>query len=136
MQPDKAVNSKKRLWAGRILSTLTSLFLLVDGGMKLFKPPFVVQSTLQLGYPESTIIGIGLVLLACTILYMIPRTTVFGAILLAGYLGGAVATNIRVSGPLFNIVFPVIVACLLWSGLWLRDTNLRRLIPVVNKSNS
>ena len=104
--------------------------------MKLFKPPFVVQSTLQLGYPESTIIGIGLVLLACTILYMIPRTTVFGAILLAGYLGGAVATNIRVSGPLFNIVFPVIVACLLWSGLWLRDTNLRRLIPVVNKSNS
>jgi hypothetical protein len=129
-------NSKKRLWASRILSTLPALFLLVDGGMKLFKPPVVVKSTLELGYPESSIVGIGLVLLSCTILYMIPRTAVLGAILLTGYLGGAVATQVRVSGPLFNIVFPVIFGCLLWGGLWLRDINLRRLIPVSDYSNS
>jgi hypothetical protein len=119
-----------RLWAGRILSALPALFLLVDGGMKLFKPPVVVQSTLELGYPESAIVGIGVVLLIATILYVIPHTAALGAILLTGYLGGAVATHVRVSGPVFNIVFPVIFGCMLWGGLWLRDNNLRRLIPV------
>jgi hypothetical protein len=136
MQPETGSNSKRRLWASRILSTLPALFLLVDGGMKVFKPPVVVQSTLELGYPESAIVGIGFVLLVCTILYIIPRTAVLGAILLTGYLGGAVGTQVRVSGPLFNIVFPVILGCLLWGGLWLRDINLRRLIPVNNNSNS
>lgn len=119
-----------RLWAGRILSTLSTLFLLVDGGMKLFKLPVVVQSTLELGYPESAIVGIGVVLLIATILYVIPRTAALGTIVLTGYLGGAVATHVRVSGPVFNIVFPVILGCMLWGGLWLRDDNLRRLIPV------
>ena len=125
-----------RLWAGRILSALPTLFLLVDGGMKLFKPPVVVQSTLELGYPESAIVGIGVVLLIATILYVIPRTAVLGAILLTGYLGGAVATHVRVSGPGFNIVFPVIFGCMLWGGLWLRDNNLRRLIPVYDNTQS
>jgi hypothetical protein len=125
-----------RLWAGRILSALPTLFLLVDGGMKLFKPPVVVQSTLQLGYPESGIVGIGVVLLIATILYVIPPTAVLGAILLTGYLGGAVATQVRVSGPVFNIVFPVILGCMLWGGLWLRDNNLRRLIPVNDNTQS
>src|SRR5580700_3567871 len=87
--------SKSRLWTGRALKTLAILFLLMDGTMKLFKPPFVVQATLQLGYPESTIVGIGVTLLFCTLLCIIPRTAVFGAILLTGYLGGAVASNVR-----------------------------------------
>lgn len=125
-----------RLWAGRILSALPTLFLLVDGGMKLVKPPVVVQSTLELGYPESAIVGIGVVLLIATILYVIPRTAVLGAILLTGYLGGAVATHVRISGPVFNIVFPVILGGMLWGGLWLRDNNLRRLIPVNDNAQS
>ena len=78
--------------------------------MKLFKPAPVVQATLQLGYPESVIVGIGIALLASTVLYLIPRTALLGAVLLTGYLGGAVATHVRVSGPLFNIIFPVLVA--------------------------
>jgi hypothetical protein len=117
--------SKKRLWAGRSLSGLASLFFLVDGGMKLFKPPVVVQSTLQLGYPESAIVGIGIILLACTILYLIPRTAILGAVLVTGYLGGAVASNVRVSAPWFNTLFPVIFGCLAWGGLYLRDRRLQ-----------
>src|SRR5438128_779318 len=89
--------SNKRLWSGRIMSGLPALFLLVDGGMKLFKPPVVVEATVNLGYPESAIIGIGVVLLISTILYLIPRTAILGGILLTGYLGGAVATHVRVS---------------------------------------
>src|SRR5215469_7892347 len=94
--------STARLWAGRILSVLAVLFLVMDGGMKLIKPPFVVQATAQLGYPESMIVGIGLTLLLCTVLYVIPRTAIWGAILLTGYLGGAVASNVRAGTPLFN----------------------------------
>jgi len=122
--------SNKRLWASRIMSGLPALFLLVDGGMKLFKPPVVVEATVQLGYPESAIVGIGVVLLICTILYLIPRTAILGAILLTGYLGGAVATQVRVSAVLFNIIFPVVVGALLWGGLWLRDRELHDLLPV------
>src|SRR5262249_47382563 len=113
--------SKGSLWAGRVMSALAALFLFMDGGMKLFKPPVVVQATVQLGYPESTIVGIGIALLASTLLYVIPRTSLFGAILLTGYLGGAVASNVRVATPLFNILFPVVFAALVWGGLWLRD---------------
>jgi DoxX-like family len=100
--------SNQQLWASRVLSGLAALFLLVDGGMKLFKPPVVVEATLKLGYPESAIVGIGIALLAGTLLYLIPRTAILGAVLLTGYLGGAVATNVRVGAPVFNIVFPMI----------------------------
>jgi len=117
--------SKKRLWAGRCLSGWAALFLLVDGGMKLFKAPVVVESTLQLGYPESAIVSIGIILLACTILYLIPRSAILGAVLLTGYLGGAVATHVRMTGPWFNIFFPVIFGCFVWGGLWLRDPRLQ-----------
>ena len=120
--------SNRVLWAGRIISTLPALFLLIDGIMKLVKPRVVVEATAQLGYPESVIVGIGIVLLACTILYLIPRTAIFGAILLTGYLGGAVATHVRISGPLFNIVFPVILGAMLWGGLYLRDQRVRSLV--------
>ena len=82
--------SRKMLWAGRIVSALPVLFLLMDGVMKLFRPPIVVETTVQLGYPATVILPLGIVLLACTVLYVIPRTAVLGAILLTGYLGGAV----------------------------------------------
>jgi hypothetical protein len=129
-----ALLSKGRLWTGRVMSTLAALFLLMDGVMKLMKPAFVVQATVQLGYPESVIIGLGIVLLACTVLYLIPRTAVLGAILLTGYLGGAVATHVRIGDPLFShTLFPVYVAVLLWGGLYLRDPRLRTLFPLRKK---
>ena len=112
------------------MSGLPALFLLVDGVMKLFTPPVVVQATVELGYPESVIVGLGMTLLTSTLLYLIPRTSILGAILLTGYLGGAVATHVRVGGPIFNIVFAVIVGALLWGGLWLRDGQLREMLPL------
>ena len=127
MQADQATISNGTRWAGRIISGLPALFLLLDGGMKLVKPAFVVEATVQLGYPESVIIPIGVVLIICTILYLIPKTSVLGAILLTGYLGGAVATHVRTGESLFSIVFPVIFGVLLWLGLYLRDTRLRAL---------
>lgn len=125
--------SKPRLWTGRVLKTVPALFLLMDGTMKLFKPPFVVQATLQLGYPESTIVGIGVTLLISTALFVIPRTTVLGAILLTGYLGGAVASNVRAGTPVFNIVFPILLAVLVWSSSVLCD---RRLEVTLFRANS
>lgn len=122
--------SKGRLWAGRILAGLPALFLLVDAIMKLVKPAPVVEATVKLGYPESVILGIGVVLLICTILYLLPKTAVLGAILLTGYLGGAVATHVRVAEGWFSILFPVIFGVLLWGGLWLRDERLQKLIPL------
>ena len=121
---------KKRLWAGRIISALPALFLLMDGVMKLVKPAPVVEATVRLGYPESVILGLGIVLLACTFLYLIPSTSVLGAILLTGYLGGAVATHVRVGEGLFPVFFPVIVGVLIWLGLYLRNDRLRALIPL------
>jgi DoxX-like family len=122
--------SKKQLWAGRILSGLPAAFMLFDGGLKLFRPAPVVKATLRLGYAESVIVGLGIVLLASALLYVIPRTALLGAVLLTGYLGGAVATNVRVGAPLFNITFPVFLGALLWGGLWLRDQRLRELLPL------
>ena len=120
--------SKGSLWAGRIISILPALLLLVDGIMKLVKPPVVVEATVNLGYSESVIVGLGVLLVVCTILYLIPRTAVVGAILLTGYLGGAVATHVRVGGPLFSIIFPVIFGAMLWGGLYLRDERVRSLV--------
>jgi hypothetical protein len=97
--------------------------------MKLVKPAPVVEATVRLGYPESVILGLGVVLLLCTALYLIPRTSFLGAILLTGYLGGAVATQVRVGDGLFPIFFPVILGALLWAGLFLRDDRLRVLLP-------
>lgn len=121
---------KSMLWTGRILSGLPALFLLFDGAMKLVKPTVVVETTVKLGYPESVIIGLGIVLLACTLLYLIPRTSVLGAILLTGYLGGAIATHVRVSDSWFSIFFPAIFGALLWGGLCLRDDRVRAIVPL------
>jgi DoxX-like family len=123
--------SKGSLWTGRIMSILSILFFLMDAVMKLLKPTFVVDATVKLGYQEGVIQGLGTALLICTILYAIPGTSVLGAILLTGYLGGAVASNVRVGNPLFsNVLFPVYFAFVLWGGLYLRDKRLRALIPL------
>lgn len=127
--------SKQKLWAGRIVSGFPVLFLLFDGIMKLAKPPFVVEATVRLGYPESTILSIGIVLLVCTVIYVIPRTAILGAILLTGYLGGAVATHVRVGEGAFPVLFPVFFGVLIWGGLYLRDDRLRALIPLRNGGN-
>lgn len=127
--------SSGRLWGGRIMSWLPALFLLVDGVMKLFKPAVVVEATAKLGYAENTILPVGIVLTVCTILYLIPRTGALGAILLTGYLGGAVATHVRVGAGLFPISFPIIFGALLWGGLYLRNNCLRILIPINQEGN-
>jgi hypothetical protein len=93
--------------------------------MKLLKPAIVVKATLDLGYPESDIVGIGLVLLAGTLLYIFPRTSILGAVLLTGYLGGAIASQVRVQASWFNVVFALVIASLIWGGLWLRDARVR-----------
>ncbi|NUO80480.1 DoxX family protein [candidate division KSB1 bacterium] len=123
--------SKKIRWAGCILSTLAILFLLFDSSGKLLKLAPVVEGTVQLGYPESAILGIGLVELVCLALYVIPRTSILGAVLLTGFLGGAVATHVRLDNPLFShILFPVYIGALLWAGLFLLDARTRTLLPV------
>jgi hypothetical protein len=120
----------KGVWAGRIVSWLAALFLLLDGVAKLVKPTPVVEGTVKLGYSESVIIPLGIVLIVCTVLYLIPRTAVLGAILLTGYLGGAVATHVRANDGAFGVVFAVALGVLLWLGIYLRDARLRELVPL------
>jgi hypothetical protein len=113
------------------MGALPVLFLLMDGVMKLIKPAPVVEATVGLGYPEAVILPLGIVLLFCTVLYAIPQTSVLGAILLTGYLGGAVATHVRVGNPLFtHMLVPVYLGVLIWGGLYLRDGRVRELIPI------
>jgi hypothetical protein len=126
-----SLNSRRRTWTGRIIGGLPALFLLADSAGKFARPAPVVEGTVRLGYPESVLFGLGVVLLTCTVLYLIPRTAVLGAILLTGYLGGAVATHVRVGDPLLtHVLFPVYLGIMLWAGLYLRDNRLRALLPV------
>ncbi len=118
-------SSKKMLWVGRIISGLVILFLFFDSIIKVMRLDPAVEGTVELGYPESVVFGIGLTLLVCTILYAIPRTAIFGAVLLTGYLGGATATQVRVEDSLF--LFPILLGVLAWAGLCLRDDRLRAL---------
>lgn len=128
---DSTTSSDKAIWTGRVLSTVAVLFLTMDTAMKLLLVPVAVAGTKQLGYPVNVIFPLGVVSLVCLILYLIPRTSILGAILWTGYLGGAVATHVRVGDPLFShILFPVYVALMLWGGLWFRDARVRALIPV------
>lgn len=122
--------SRGSLWAGRIITGLVVLFFLFDSIMKLVKPAFVVEANQQLGYSEHLIIPIALVLLVSTILYVIPVTAVLGAILLTGYMGGAVATHVRVDAPLFNVVFAVLFGILVWAGLFFREPRLKALLTL------
>lgn len=121
----------KRPWAGIIVTALPVLFLLMDGAVKFTSLQPVTDSFRQLGYSPALAPKIGALLLACLALYLVPRTSVLGAILLTGYLGGAVSTHVRVGNPLFShVLFPVYVGVLLWAGLYLREPRLRALVPL------
>jgi hypothetical protein len=123
--------SKKMLWTGRVLSGLAVLFLVFDASIKLVRLAPAVEGAIRLGYPAGVVLPLGVILSVCVILYAIPRTSILGAILLTGYLGGAVASNVRVGNPLFGyILFPIYVAVLLWGGIYLREARLRALIPL------
>jgi DoxX-like family len=127
----QAVTSKKGIWAGRILRGLVVLFLIPDGIIKFSKPAPVVDAFAHLGLPLSLANTLGILLLVCTAIYAIPRTSVLGAILLTGYLGGAVATHLRAGDPLFShVLFPTYLGVMLWLGLYLRDERLRALVPL------
>lgn len=119
--------SKTMLWAGYVMSALPSLLLLFSGVMKLMQPASVMEGFARLGYPESVAVGIGIVELACVVVYLMPRTSVLGAILLTGYLGGATATHLRIGEPYF---MPILLGILVWGGLFLRDGRLRMLLPL------
>ena len=124
-----------RQWAGRALSGLGVLFLLFDSTGKLLQVQPVIEGTLQLGYPRDLVFTLGALLLACVLVYLNPRTSVLGAVLLTAYLGGAVATHVRVQSPLFtHVLFPTYVAAVLWGGLLLRDARLRAFLPVRSAS--
>ncbi len=124
-------SGKGRLWAGRIMSGLAILFLAFDAVGKLLRLAPVIEGSTQLGYPASVVFGLGVVLLVCVVTYAIRRTSILGAILLTGYLGGAIATHVRVGNPLFShALFPIYVALLIWGGLYLRDARLRAIIPL------
>lgn len=117
--------SRNAIWTGRTLSGIAVLFLAFDAAIKILALPPAVEGSAQLGYSASTIFGIGFVQLVCLAVYLIPRTAPIGAVLWTGYLGGAIATHVRVGSPLFtHILFPIYVAALLWAGLWLRDRRI------------
>ena len=122
---------KQWLWAGRIMGGVAVLFLLFDSAIHVLRIAPVVAAFTQLGYPVSLARGLGVLELVCVVLYLIPRTSVLGAILLAAYLGGAVATQVRIGSPLFStVLFPVYVGVILWGALYLRDDRLRALLPL------
>jgi hypothetical protein len=130
---DTAAPSKSRLLTGRILTTLTVLFLIMDIAFKFIRPipPQVMQSITQLGLQPGLLSAIGILLLVCTVLYVTPATSVLGAVLLTGYLGGAISLQMRVGNPLFGyVLFPVYVGALMWAGLYLREPRLLTLLPL------
>jgi hypothetical protein len=125
---------RPRLWTARVLSGMAVLFLAMDATMKLLQLPVAVDGTTQLGYPAAVILPLGIVQLVCLVAYLVPRTSVLGAILWTGYLGGAIATHVRVGSPLLtHVFFPVYVAALLWGGLYLRDARVRALLSSANQ---
>jgi hypothetical protein len=122
--------SKIQLWTGRVMTTLSILFLLFDALGKFAKPTPVIDAFARLGIPISLCTSIGALLLIFTILYALPRTAVLGAVLLTGYLGGAVAIQMRAGSTTFETVFPVILGVMTWAGIYLRWCGLRRIFPV------
>jgi hypothetical protein len=124
--------SKPARWLGRVLSGLVILFMLFDGAIKLVPWPIVTETMDRIGYGSSETLArsLGLITIVCTVLYAIPPTSIVGAILLTGYLGGAMASHVRIGSPLFShTLFGLYLGLMVWGGLWLRDRNLRSLIP-------
>jgi hypothetical protein len=128
--PQPAPVAKASLWTGRIITVLLALFLVFDGVTKLMKVPQVISATQRLGFPLSAITGIAITLLICTALYLIPQTAILGAVLLTGYLGGAVAITLRAGTPAFETAFPAIFGVLVWLGIYLRENRLHSLLPL------
>jgi len=128
----KAPVSKPALLLGRVLSGLVILFLLFDGAIKLVPWPVVTETMDRIGYGSSETLArsLGIITIVCTVLYAVPPTSILGAILLTGYLGGAMASHLRIGSPLFShILFGFYLGLMLWGGLWLRDRSLRASIP-------
>ena len=123
--------SNAQLWGGRIATAIPVIMLLMSAGMKIAQPPSFVEAFKTFGYPMNLAASIGIVELLCTVIYLIPRTSVLGAILLTGYLGGAVATHVRLADPSF--VGPLLFGVLVWAGLYLRDPRIRALIPLLSR---
>lgn len=129
-----STKSRRLLWAGRVVSALPVLMLLMSTFMKLsHNPDMTKQFVEKLGYPEGTLTGIGVLELACVALYLVPQTAVLGAVLLTGYLGGAITTHLRVGDP---FVAPALLGVLVWAGLYLRDEKLRALLPLRKAAKS
>ncbi len=124
---DKPAESKTMLWAGRILSAVPVLMLLMSGTMKFIKPAGFAEGLEHLGWSETTMTYIGVVEILCVVVYVIPKTAVLGAILIAAYLGGATATHVRIGDP---FIIPIALGIVAWLGLWLRDPRLRELLPL------
>ena len=128
--------ARRRLAVGSVLTAFVALFLTFDTVMKVLALAPAVQGTTELGYPAGTVRLIGMIELACVGLYLVPRTSVLGALLLTGYLGGAIATHVRVGSPLFtHTLFPIYVALMLWGGLYLRESRLRDLVPLRRRTD-
>jgi hypothetical protein len=123
----RAPAKKSKTWSGWILTGLCALFLFVDGAVKVIQIAAVREAMDRLGYPQSVTVGIGILLIVCTTAYVIPRTSVLGAVLLTGYLGGATTTHVRVGDPFW---FPILLGALVWTGLLLRDARLREIFPL------
>jgi hypothetical protein len=124
--------SRPALWLGRVLSGLVIVFMLFDGAIKLVPWPVVTETMDRIGYGSSETLArtLGVITMACTLLYAIPPTSIVGAILLTGYLGGAMASHLRIGSPLLShTLFGLYLGLMVWGGLWLRDRNLRTLIP-------
>lgn len=123
--------SSGQMRASRVCGAIAALFLIADSTGKLLACDPVVKGTTELGYPESLVRVLGVLQLVCVAVYLVPRTSMLGAILLTGYLGGAVATHVRIGNPLFShVLFPVYIALLVWGALYLRDARVRTLVPV------
>lgn len=137
VETQTASPSKSRLYIGYTFTALSLLFLVMDASFKFTSSPQVVQAQTQLGFPMQLTPAIGALALVCTALYAIPATTVLGALLLTGYLGGAIALHLRVDNPLWtHTLFPIYIALFLWGGIWLRDPRLRRVFPVTSRSQA
>lgn len=119
--------STRMLWAGRVVSAIPVLMLLFSAVIKFLKPPSAMEGFAHLGYPERLGLPLGILEVACTVIYLIPRTAVLGAVLLTGYLGGAVATHVRIGDPFY---LPAALGVLVWLGLYLRDRRVRALLPL------
>ena len=122
-------NSRPLIWVGRIVTTLVVLFCAFDGLMKVIKEPHVIAASAEFGFSTNEVVLIGVLMLACTAFYAIPRTAILGAVLLTGYLGGAVVSNLRVGHSMLECIFPVIFGALAWGGIFVREPRLRELLP-------